>query len=509
MNNKLLLVKGITLLYRESQLPMPHDNSAALIREMITAIKLPEVSLGVDHERDILDGLRNTAIEMCDAPIDHVHETVELMQRVKVNTGEDTELYEAFRTGIEIEMSDAMLKRNCLSMKRTLANHFKEAKVAEIISKAAYMMKFQKEKVVDMKKFVSEFASQLEPYMVDTATKDPAVISSVMVSDVAGVANIFSSVQDQLSGGSILQTGYQGINRLLDGGFRRGEQWVFGALQHNYKTGFSLTLFKQIALYNKPQPTDPTKKPCLLRISFEDSLDLNFQFLYSSLRENETGEPADLTGLTPDYLANYVKEALGVNGWEIAMLGINPSLWTYRDICNKILELESEGYEIHLCMLDYLLKVPTTGCDQGPAGHDIRNMYERLRNFMSARQICMITPHQLSTDAKMMIREGKMDFVKQLVGRGYYAGSKQIDQVVDGEIFFHIESVNGEAYLTVQRGKHRKIKQTPLEHLFCVLPFKKNGGIMDDINGPDTTRKKVGGGPIGSGEENPFWDFVG
>ena len=31
-----------------------------------------------------------------------------------------------------------------------------------------------------------------------------------------------------------------------------------------------------------------TKKPLLLRISFEDNLTLNFQFLYQSLKENET-----------------------------------------------------------------------------------------------------------------------------------------------------------------------------------------------------------------------------
>lgn len=507
MNSKLLLAKGITLLYRESQLPMPHENSSMLIREMLTAIKLPEVAIGLDHDRDILEALRNTAIAMCDAPPDHVYEAAEVLQRIKVNTGEDVDLYEAFRTGIEAEMTEAALKKNCLNIKRTLTNHFKEAKVQEIIGKAAYTIKFQREKVTDMKKFVAQISSELEPYMVDALVKDPAVVSEVNMDDLDDVENIFSSVQDQVSGGSILRTGSQGINRMLDGGFRRGEQWVFGALQHNYKTGFSLTVFKQVALYNVPLLTDPKKKPMLLRISFEDSLELNFQFLYSTLKENETGSPTQLEGVSAKEMARYVQKALGVNGWHTHFMYVNPSLWTYRDICNKIIELESDGYEIHLCMLDYLLKVPTTGCDQGPHGHDIRNMYERLRNFMSSRGICMITPHQLSTDAKMKRREGSLDLVKQLVGGGYYAGSKQIDQVVDGEIFFNIETVNGDAYLTCQRGKHRKIKQTPLEYQYCVLPFQKDGSILDDVGKADTTRKRPGGGPVGSGEETPFWDF--
>lgn len=508
MNNKLLLVKSITLLYRESQLTGSKENSSALVRQVLTEVKLPEVSLGVDHEREVLDALKKTALEMCEAPVDHEWQQIEMLQRLKVNTGEDLELYEAYRSGIEGELSTSALKKFCLNLNRALNNYFRENKVKEIINKASYRMKFEPEKIQDMKKFVAEVHAQLEPYTVDIDTKDPAVIGNVSFSDLESMKLVFQDIKDQAEGSTILRTGYQGLNRALDGGFRRGEQWVIGALQHNYKTGFSLTVFKQIALYNVPVLKDPAKKPTLLRISFEDPLTLNLQFLYTNLKENETGQVQDVTGVDPETMAGYVKQQMEQNGWNIEMLYVNPSEWTYRDICNKVIELESQGCEIHLCMLDYLLKIPTTGCDQGPMGHDIRNMYERMRNFMAAREICMITPHQLSPDAKQLVRDGRQEFVKQIVGGGYYSGSKQLDQVVDGELFVHIEKMNHEAFLTIQRGKHRKIKQTPWEHLYLVLPFIKGGGIRDDINGADTTRKKVGAGAIGTSEENPFWDFV-
>lgn len=106
-----------------------------------------------------------------------------------------------------------------------------------------------------------------------------------------------------------------------------------------------------------------------------------------------------------------------------------------------------------------------------------------------------------------MIRDGKTDFVKELPGKGYYDGCRTIDNEVDLEIFSHIEKSNGKAYLTLQRGKHRINGVTPAEYLYCVLPFQPDGGILDDINGPDTTRSKVGGGPIGTREEKPFWDL--
>jgi hypothetical protein len=123
------------------------------------------------------------------------------------------------------------------------------------------------------------------------------------------------------------------------------------------------------------------------------------------------------------------------------------------------------------------------------------------------RGICFISPHQLSSEAKMMIRDGRTDFVKELPGRGYYAGSKQIDQVIDLEIFIHIEILNGVSYLTIQRGKHRIIEQTPIKDQYMVLAFNEVGGIPDDLLGSDSTRIKVGGGTIGSGKDIlPFWE---
>jgi hypothetical protein len=155
-------------------------------------------------------------------------------------------------------------------------------------------------------------------------------------------------------------------------------------------------------------------------------------------------------------------------------------------------------------MADYLPMLPTTGCALGPTGTDMQDMYRRIRNFMSAKKIAFVTPHQLSTDAKQMIRDGKADFVQELPGKGYYRGCKQIDQEVDLEIYIHIEKINGEAFLTIQRGKHRIIGQTDPKHLYCVLAFSKYG-IQFDVGRTDTTRRKAGGGALGSKEETPFW----
>jgi len=193
-------------------------------------------------------------------------------------------------------------------------------------------------------------------------------------------------------------------------------------------------------------------------------------------------------------------------GYTIRMLRVNPTLWGYRDICNYILALEAEGYEVHLLMLDYLAMVPTVGCTEGPMGSDLRDMFRRMRNFCSPRKITLITPHQLSTEAKMLIREGRQNFVQELVGKGYYDKCRTIDNEVDIEIFIHIEKVNGKSYLTIQRGKHRLNGITPQEYLYFALEFMDTGSILDDVGKFDSTLKKPGAARKQGKEEMPFWE---
>jgi hypothetical protein len=349
---------------------------------------------------------------------------------------------------------------------------------------------------------------ELEPYQIEATGKDPAVVGSVDLGDTSSLSEAFQEIQNDQNTSGLLKTGWKGLNRMLQGGFRRGEFWTCGALPHMYKSGGTRTLFKQIAMYNTPVLITPGKKPLLVHISFEDSLPANLQFLYQNIWENEHGgEIPDMRSITPGEMASYIQSRMEATGFHVKMLRINPSLWTYKDIQNKVLNFEAEGYEVQLLMLDYLPMIPTTGCEQGPMGHDYRDLVRRMRNFCSAKKILLITPWQLSTDAKMRIREGASDFVKKCPGMGYYAGSKQIDQEVDGELFWHIEKFNGRAYLTIQRGKHRLPTVIPDSDKYFALLFPEKGSIPDDFNGPEITLRKVGGGAIGTDDEIPFFEF--
>lgn len=509
MDSKLLVVNTITLLFRESQQTGHTNNSSELALKVVEEIKAPEITMGRevrDRHTEVMMGLRDTLHDMARNPYNHQYEATNLLQRLKMNVGDDDTTYEALQDGIMPEYSESALKRTCLNLNRQVTKYFRDKDVEAIIAKAFNKIKYQKTKIPNVSAFVAETMAQLANYTGDIEENDPAIVGEVDFGSLEQVSGVFQTVQDDDSGDWIMQSGLQGWNRMMDGGVRRGETIVNAALPHNFKTGSSLMLFRQLACYNVPKLRDPTKKPLLLRISFEDDLKENFSFIYSQIVHNDEGRAADMS-IDKDELSSYVMERLTRNGFHIKMMRVNPSLWTYLDIQNKILRLESEGYEVCACFLDYLGMVPTTGCITTTMGSDMRDMYRRLRNFCAPRGISLITPHQLSQDAKKLVREGHSDLVKLLVGKGYYDTCGRLDQEVDVEIFQHIETVNGRPYLTWQRGKHRKSRQTPINDRYFCLPLHDIGNILDDVGKADTTLKKPGGAPIGQARATPVWDF--
>ena len=511
MNDLLLLVKSITLMYRESLLNMEEDSTKDLVRKVIEAIKTPEVSIGITKDLEIINALKATATEMVNHDKSHKYQKDILLQQLQVNCGADESTYESLQSGIEPEMTEDENKLTVINIRTAIATHFKHGKIEEVLSKRFSEFKFKRSSIKNINKWINTMIAELEPFQVVGQERDSAIIDEVDISDKESINRVYASIKEENEGVGGFITGFQGINKMIGGKFRLGEQWGLYGLQHNYKTGFSLTIFKQICMYNTPTLKDPKKKPLLLRISFEDSLVLNFQYLYKNMWENETGKvlsKKDLAEMDIGVMTEYVTNKLSATGFHVKLLFVNPSDWTYKDICNLVLKYEAEGYEVQMVMVDYLTKISKEGCTQGATGQDVRNLFERIKAFMASKGILFITPHQLSTEAKGLMRDGYNDFVKRLPGGGYTADSKQIDQVIDGELFFHIERLKGknEAYFTVQGGKLRRIEQVDEDDKYRVYKFVRKGVILDDLNKPDSSMLKVGGTPLGEMTADENWD---
>jgi hypothetical protein len=120
------------------------------------------------------------------------------------------------------------------------------------------------------------------------------------------------------------------------------------------------------------------------------------------------------------------------------------------------------GYSIEVLEVDYLSKLPTTGCNQGSMGDDVMDMLSRIRAFSAANNILFITPHQLSTDAKRLLQGVPHEqFLNTIKGGGYFEKTKGLDRIYDIGLLIHkVETENGD-YLHVVLDKHRF--PTPVE----------------------------------------------
>lgn len=508
MDSRLLLIKIITLLYKESLVGDSSGRSNELAREAIQSIKLPESVIEMDKSREILVALRSTALWMVGHD-ETAFDRDSLLQRIRVNVADEEGLFYAVEQATDPSIDKEILKRQAMELRQELRSYLTSFTVTDIVKKASQKLMFSPDQV-DWKNynFVKQLVADLEPYATHTGEeKIPGMVDEVDVSDTAGMADIMSRASQELSNEGVLRFGNQAVNRMFGehGGMRRGEALVVGALQHNFKTGQTLGMFEQAALYNVPYLRDKTKRPLLLHISLENQLTDNIMWLYINLKENETGEACDISKVDIEEATRYVHQRLSANGYHIKMCRMNPSDVTYRTVFDYIQKLESDGYEIHLLVIDYLNMMDKKGTVAGAAGQEVRDLFRRMRNFTSARGIAFITPHQLSTEAKALVRQGVENFVQEIANKGYYDSCRTIDQEVDMEIYIHIVKVDGRSYLTMQRGKHRKPTITPQKDLYCVLPFSDVGGIRHDINGKDISVKYPGGGAVGSDDEKPWW----
>lgn len=520
MDSKLLLVKLVTLLYKESELKGRGNNSAALVRQLLTTIKLPETSFELTAGVETLSALSSTVNWMLDTPAPEGYDRPNLLQRIRVNVGDEVALYEAVEQGTLPVEDEAALKKQAVDLRLELKAYLTQWQIKAAVKKA-YQRTYGAPGKMDFRDIVRDVIRDLEGLEApDSETKVKGVVEEVNFEDSEKMVELLHRAAEETSTEGILKTGWQALNRMtgIHGGLRRGEFVVIPALQHNFKTGAATSLFTHIPLFNDPYVRDPLKKPTVMLLSTENDLQINIYWIYAHLKELETGVPFDTNYFKdPDpavvrrrneEAVAYVHEKLTARGYQIRMKRIDPTTTTYDSLTEIIDKAEVDGDEIHLLVIDYLPMISRKGLETGgPTGSDIRDLYRRLRAYTSIRGITTVTPHQLSTEAKMLKRQGVNDFLAEIVNKGYYDGCRTVDQEVDLEIYIDIVIVNGRKYLHFARGKHRRIGPVlPESELSFYIPFQAAGSLPPDINGSDTSCRRPGGGPPGSGSETPWWE---
>ena len=494
MKDKQLLTKSIILLYKESLIKSKGFDSTEKVCKVLDDVssrQTPEIGLIQNSDREIVSNLSARLREMIDLGSDYEYTVDELLNDLELDCMDDKTVFKVLSESIKTKQTEEELKKSIINLRRSIDSHFREIEVEAILSKASFTFKHMRNNITNVSEFLNKVISDLDRVNNSATGTDPSITSEVDISASKDIEEVMDLAKAKNSDEGLIKTGWQALNTAIQGGFRRGEFWCISALASNWKTGFTMSIFKQIALYNKPFMLDPSKKPLLVRISTEDDIEANMQLLYQSLKYTETREPVNINELSSKEMSEYIKSKLMVNGYHAKFIKADPTDWSYSKLLNKLIEYEAEGYEIHCCMVDYLSMIPPTGCLQlAGTGSDLRDMYRRIRNFMTTRRILFITPHQLNSDANKLLRgaTGQEDFTKAVAKRGYYDGCAKLIQELDGGLVIHSFDKGDDRYLSVTVEKHRAPTAIPESQKSFYIKYPPNQQpIPDDIDTKDSS----------------------
>lgn len=506
---KQLLITCTSLLCLEHRDGVATSPSNELINNILETLPIPEASVDHDHSRQTFLELRNLVMWLNSRGDDNFPSETEVLQQVQVACREENFLYEAVMTALmEKHESPKETVKIIQSYRNNLSQFLNDEKIVSLLKETHHRMVFQRGKVNDIVEEVTMLGERLEPFIkARSRQKHPALMGSMDFAEPEELEKLFEDVKVTMSTEGALQFGWKGLNRALGkvGAIKRGEFAVVGGLQHHFKSGFMLSLFTHAALFNKPYLRDSTRKPLLQFITFENEIPDNLLWIYKYLKENDTGEAVVDSEVDVNEASAYVSERLRETGFEIRMDRFDPTDFSAASLKGFLDGLYADGYEIIGLFIDYLNMVSKAGIDAKVAGDDIRLLFRQLRNYTATRGITCITPHQLSSDALQLTRENVEDFVKVVANKGYYDGCRRLGQEPDLEFFIHKVVINGESFLTVQRGKHRNAVTDPKDQYF-VLPFKPVGTIPWDIDKDyEVTLAMPGGGALGTDDEVAWW----
>lgn len=507
MDSKLTLIKCITLLYCESISSSRKISSSRLIQNVINVLKLPQQTGENDVNRSTIVGLKETLewmvleFETAEDQNAFTFNLAELLQRVRLNVGDETHVFEAFSVISDYaSLQEDELNKTIKKMFKDLQTFIDQMSVREIIHKA-HRDVFYNNRGVDWSQFVSNLVVDLETHKPGmNKTQKKFMLNLVSMSDPKSIKNILERAKEDTEGRGGFKTGWQAVNRMMgeSGSLRRGMFVLVGALTHNYKSGFCHDLFRHFCLYNTPELDDETKKPLLLYFSAENRAEEDLMRMYVALKENETGIAVNINNVDIEEASEYISGRLQERGFHVDMLRIDPGEFSYFDLCNTVLEYEAQGYEVQSIVFDYLALCNKSGLgiSGGMTGEDVRMLMQKTRVFMSARNILFVTPHQLSQQAMEKKREGVLNFLGEVAGKNYWDGSKRIANEADLEIFLDIVQNNKRSYLHIHRGKHRTVKSTAAKYKEFYLPFQEVAYVPDDIEGEDTSMESVTGANV-------------
>lgn len=319
----------------------------------------------------------------------------------------------------------------------------------------------------------------------DTGIRQRSLVEKVDLSDKESMKAALQKNRERSVTG-VLKLGLHGLNRMLgkSRGLTRGESIMIYALPHNYKSGWIMSAAGWVSLYNTPTllTGNSGKKALVLLLSLENEAYQNAVWMFRHFYETQM--MASSSHLTEDEVTDWTYQAFSARGYTLVVERHKPNEFNYPAFVQCVEDYEASGYEIVTAAVDYPNLMAKDGITQEAAArHDlsVRALISAMCNYTKTKGITFIGAHPLNRKAKELAASGITNVVKRF-DSSHLADAFDVSREVDVEVFMHIErNLDGTAYLTMQRGKHRYVDGTPLAHQYCAYRFHPQFGIRDDL----------------------------
>lgn len=483
----LVLVKSITVTLLNRFLENKSRRVDSIVEEVTDGVVPQNMSiLGEGGEGEATEALQLTLDWIKNAPKETLVLCSDVVSRVKLNCAFNEDYIECITDLIpdDVEkMDQEELEKRVNSILSELRYDLEGKRLGQLFRKGNKAINNGSTNF-NARAYVQEFMEELKDHAVgDGEFSKPGFVGRLSTDDEESIVKVLENSKQLVSNEGLLKFPLNGLTKALGGtGFRRGESICFKARSHHYKSGNLLDCTKWLPMYNVPHMFDEKKKPLILRISFENTLEQDINQLYRSIFEFEKQEKIDMAEVNTEEAAKAIIEKLGQRGYTVAIECYDPNNFTVWDLVELITYYESLGYEIHVCIVDYIEKI-AKGNGKLRDDQAIINAFQIMRNHCNPRRTTFITAHQLSTESGKLLAEcGTATFSSKIVDSGgiYDRNCRSLITELDLEIVTHIHKVGDDKFLTYSKGKHRDVNDVSQKHLNFAYKFQKFGGICPD-----------------------------
>ena len=248
------------------------------------------------------------------------------------------------------------------------------------------------------------------------------------------------NVYDRLHNPSTkLKTGMQAFNNIISGGFENGRIYLLFGLPGEGKSMTMLNLALQLKKFNRQyQPKDPTKRPCIVYLTMENSLEETIERAHGILVAKDFDRRLSLEEMTEQF-KNSGFAVTDDDPVDIVIKYI-PANTVDTDYVYALYDELADSNKEVICMVqDYIKRIKCRDFDI--LGKDpymaLGSVVDEFKQFAIDKDIPVITASQLNREAAKAIDEGRKisrNNLVECVGRNNIGESIKILENIDSGI---------------------------------------------------------------------------